>query len=424
MAQPIVGHLDPFLFEQLEHIRTALRELFGTKNQFVHMLSGSGSAGMEAALSNFVAPGQKLAVFSAGYFADRIIEMGKRHGATVVVCNKPWGETFTEAEAWEFLGREIPHAAAFVHAETSTGALQDPKAITGPAHRCGALTIADCVTSLGAVPVDVDANGIDVAFSCTQKGLSCPPGMSPITASPIAVERLRARTVPCPIWYLDLGLLLEYYEGTHRYHHTAPVSNIYAVREGLATILEEGVAARFARHRRAHQCFVKRIEAAGLRLYVPEGHRIPHLNTICIPEGVDDARTRERLLAEHDIEIAGGFGPLAGKIFRIGVMGPLATEENVNLLVDALVACMRNENSPANGIKIEAMRNYEITKTIEANKLNPRTMRSLGPQKHTIPYGALLTDVTEDRDSRKFFYLGEPYECPSAEIESALREVP
>lgn len=342
MSQPIVGHLDPFLFEQLEHIRAALRELFGTKNQFVHVLSGTGSAGMEASLSNFVAPGQKLAVFSAGYFSERIIEMGKRHGANVVILSKPWGETFTEGEAWEFLARETPHAAAFVHAETSTGALQEPKAITGPAHNIGALTIADCVTSLGAVAIDADANGIDIAYSCTQKGLSCPPGMSPITASPAAVERLRARTSPCPIWYLDLGLLLEYYEGTHRYHHTAPVTNIYGVREGLAAILEEGVAQRFARHLCAHQCFVKRIEKEGMRLFVPEGRRIPNLNTVCVPEGVDDAKTRKRLLSERGIEIAGGFGPLAGKIFRIGVMGPLASEDNVNLLVDALLACMKD----------------------------------------------------------------------------------
>jgi alanine-glyoxylate transaminase/serine-glyoxylate transaminase/serine-pyruvate transaminase len=342
MAQPIVGHLDPFLFEQFEHIRAALRELFGTRNQFVHALSGTGSAGMEASLSNFVAPGEKLAVFSAGYFSERIIEMGKRHGANVVVLNKPWGETFTEAEAQEFLGREKPHVAAFVHAETSTGALQEPRAITGPAHACGALTIADCVTSLGAVPINADANGIDIAYSCTQKGLSCPPGMSPVTASPAAIERLRARTTPCPIWYLDLGLLLEYYEGNHRYHHTAPVSNIYALREGLAAILEEGVAERFARHQRAHQYFVKRVEKEGLRLFAPEGRRVPNLNTVCVPEGVDDAKTRKRLLAERGIEIAGGFGPLAGKIFRIGVMGPLATEENVDLLVDALLACMKN----------------------------------------------------------------------------------
>src|SRR5665213_3319028 len=290
MAQPIVGHLDPFLFEQFEHIRAALRDLFGTKNQFVHALSGTGSAGMEASLSNFVAPGQKLAVFSAGYFSERIIDMGKRHGATVVVANKPWGETFTEAEATDFLNREKPQVAAFVHAETSTGALQEPKAIT---------------------------------------------------ASPAAIERLRARTTPCPIWYLDYALLLEYYEGSHRYHHTAPVSSIYALREGLAAITEEGVDARFARHQKMHEYFVKRIEKEGWRLLVPPGRRIPNLNTMCVPDGVDDPKTRARLLKEKGIEISGGFGPLAGKIFRIGIMGPLATEKNVDLLVDALLACMK-----------------------------------------------------------------------------------
>jgi len=341
MAQPIVGHLDPFLFEQFEHIRAALRDLFGTKNQFVHALSGTGSAGMEASLSNFVAPGQKLAVFSAGYFSERIIDMGKRHGATVVVANKPWGETFTEAEATDFLNREKPQVAAFVHAETSTGALQEPKAITGPAHKVGALTLADCVTSLGAVPINCDANGIDIAYSCTQKGLSCPPGMAPVTASPAAIERLRARTTPCPIWYLDYALLLEYYEGSHRYHHTAPVSSIYALREGLAAITEEGVDARFARHQKMHEYFVKRIEKEGWRLLVPPGRRIPNLNTMCVPDGVDDPKTRARLLKEKGIEISGGFGPLAGKIFRIGIMGPLATEKNVDLLVDALLACMK-----------------------------------------------------------------------------------
>ena len=342
MSKPIVGHLDPFLFEQLEHIRAALRELFGTKNQFVHILSGTGSAGMEASLSNFVAPGQKLAVFSAGYFSERIIEMGKRHGANVVVSTKAWGEVFTEAEAAEFLTREKPHAAAFVHAETSTGALQDPKAITGPAHAVGALVIADCVTSLGAVPIDFDANGIDIAYSCTQKGLSCPPGMSPITASPAAVERLRARTTPCPIWYLDLGLLLEYYEGTHRYHHTAPVTQ-YLRRSRRSR--------RDPRRRRRRALRPSSARPSDLREAHREGR---HAAALCPKTGASRISIRcafprawtmwpraSACLPSHGIEIAGGFGPLAGKIFRIGVMGPLATEDNVNLLVDALVAAIK-----------------------------------------------------------------------------------
>jgi alanine-glyoxylate transaminase/serine-glyoxylate transaminase/serine-pyruvate transaminase len=343
MAQPIVGHLDPYFFEVVEAIREDLRVLFGTQNSFVHALSGTGSAGMEAAVSNFVEPGQKLVVFTAGFFGDRIVEMGRRHGANVFVCKKPWGETFSEPEARETLEREVPHAVAFVHAETSTGALQDPKAITAPAHSCGALTIMDCVTSLGAIPIDIDASGVDVAFSCTQKGLSCPPGLSPVTVSTTAVERLRARKTPCPIWYLDLKLILDYYEGSHRYHHTAPISSFYALREGLAAIREEGAQNRFARHQRAHLEFVRRLEVMGLSLYVPEGRRIPNLNTVRVPEGADDVKTRQRLIAEFGIEIAGGFGPLAGQIFRVGLMGPLATEENATMFVGALVHCLREE---------------------------------------------------------------------------------
>jgi alanine-glyoxylate transaminase/serine-glyoxylate transaminase/serine-pyruvate transaminase len=201
----------------------------------------------------------------------------------------------------------------------------------------------DCVTSLGAIPIDIDASGVDVAFSCTQKGLSCPPGLSPVTVSTTAVERLRARKTPCPIWYLDLKLILDYYEGSHRYHHTAPISSFYALREGLAAIREEGAQNRFARHQRAHLEFVRRLEVMGLSLYVPEGRRIPNLNTVRVPEGADDVKTRQRLIAEFGIEIAGGFGPLAGQIFRVGLMGPLATEENATMFVGALVHCLREE---------------------------------------------------------------------------------
>jgi alanine-glyoxylate transaminase / serine-glyoxylate transaminase / serine-pyruvate transaminase len=342
MGKPIVGHLDPFFFEVYEDIRRDLRAVFGTQNPFVQVISGTGSAGMETALANFVERGQKLAVFTAGFFAERLVEMGRRHGATVVCSSKPWGETFTEEEASAFLEREKPHAVAFVHAETSTGARQDLPAITGPAHRVGAITIADCVTSLGAMPIDIDASGVDVAFSCTQKGLSCPPGLSPITVSPVAVERLRERKAPCPIWYMDLKLLLDYYEGAHRYHHTAPISNFYALREGLALAREEGIEARFARHQAMHDEFVRRIEAAGLEMFIPdEARRITNINTLRVPEGLDDVQARKRLLEKYDIDIAGGFGPLAGKIFRIGLMGPLATIENVELLTGALIECLQ-----------------------------------------------------------------------------------
>lgn len=335
MSKPIVGYLDPFFFEVVEEIRRDLRVLFGTANPMTFAISGTGSAGMETAVSNFVDPGTKLAVFISGYFGDRIAEMGRRHGATVVRCEKPWGETFSESEATEFLNRERPQLVAFVHAETSTGALQSPQAITRPARAIGALVIADCVTSLGGVPIDADAAGIDIAYSCSQKGLSCPPGLAPFTASPRAVEHLRARKIDNPVWYLDLKLLAEYYDAPHKYHHTAPISTFYALREGLAAIMDEGAAQRFARHQRCHEDFVRRMEAMGLSMHVAPGYRIANLNTVRVPAGVDEAGVRKRLLTDHSIEIAGGFGPLAGKIFRIGIMGPLASAENVELFCSA-----------------------------------------------------------------------------------------
>jgi alanine-glyoxylate transaminase/serine-glyoxylate transaminase/serine-pyruvate transaminase len=340
MTKPVVGYLDPFFFEVVEEIRRDLRVLFGTNNPMTFAISGTGSAGMETAVSNFCDPGTKLAVFSAGFFADRIAEMGRRHGAVVVRCEKPWGETFTEAEAADFLDRERPQVVAFVHAETSTGALQPPLAITRPARGIGALVIADCVTSLGGVPIDADLTGIDIAYSCSQKGLSCPPGLSPITVSPRAVEHLKARKLDNPVWYLDLKMLADYYDAPHKYHHTAPISTFYALREGLAAIMDEGAAQRFARHQRCHEDFVSRIEAMGLSMHVAAGHRIATLNTVRVPAGTDDLGVRKGLLSGYHIEIAGGFGPLAGKIFRIGLMGPLASDESVKLFCAAFSECL------------------------------------------------------------------------------------
>lgn len=339
MSKPVVGYLDPFFFQINEDVRTGLREVFGTRNPFTLAISGTGSAGMETAIANFVEPGEKLLVFTAGYFADRIAEMGRRHGAQVALCRKPWGQTFTKTEAREAVERESPRVVGFVHAETSTGALQAPLAITRPAREAGALVIADCVTSLGATPIEVDASGIDVAYSCTQKGLSCPPGLSPFTVSPAALDRLSARKTDIPVWYLDLKLLAEYYDG-RKYHHTAPISNFYALREGLAAILEEGPTNRFLRHDQAHAEFVRRVETMGLRMHVAPGQRIPNLNTVRVPEGVDEALIRRELLEEHGIEVGAGFGPLAGKIFRIGLMGPLANEEGLDLFFHAFEACL------------------------------------------------------------------------------------
>ncbi len=334
MTDPLVGYLDPYFFEVAADVKRLLQPAYGTSNEMTLAISGTGSSGMETAVSNFVEPGEKLLVFSAGFFADRIAEMGRRHRAEVVKCDKPWGQTFTEAEARAAIEQHRPRVVAFVHAETSTGALQNPSAIVPAAHQAGALVIADCVTSLGGVRIDFDQHGIDIAYSCTQKGLSCPPGLSPFTASPLAMEKLSARATPNEVWYLDLKLLSDYYNG-RKYHHTAPISTFYALRAGLRAIEQEGFEARWKRHIEAHERFVAGVEKMGLQMHVAPGERIPTLNTVRVPEGVDDAQVRGKLMANYGIEIAGGFGPLAGKIFRIGVMGPLATPDNVDLFLDA-----------------------------------------------------------------------------------------
>jgi alanine-glyoxylate transaminase/serine-glyoxylate transaminase/serine-pyruvate transaminase len=272
-------------------------------------------------------------VFANGYFSDRLTEMAKRQGANVVRLEKPWGETYADAEIYEFIRRERPSVVGYVHAETSTGALQPGRTICAAAHEVGALVIADCVTSLGGLAVDFDQTGIDIAYSCTQKGLSCPPGLSPLAISPRAMDWLRAKTTPSRSWYLDIKLIHDYSTVSHRYHHTAPISMFYALREALQVIAEEGVENRWDRHRRCHRFFVREIEAMGLRMHVPTEFRIPTLNTVVVPAGVDEPKVRKRLLDGPGIEIAGGFGPLAGKIFRIGVMGPLATEDNVQFFL-------------------------------------------------------------------------------------------
>jgi alanine-glyoxylate transaminase/serine-glyoxylate transaminase/serine-pyruvate transaminase len=343
LFKPIVGHLDPYFFHIVEDVQQLLQMVFGAEEAFTLAISGTGTAGMEAAVANFVEPGMKFAVFCNGYFCDRIAEMGKRHGAEVVRLEKPWGATCADDEATAFIRREKPRVVAYVHAETSTGALQPGTAICRAAHEVGALVIADCVTSLGAMPVEFDATGMDIAYSCTQKGLSCPPGLAPMAISPRAMEWLRARTSPCPSWYLDLKLLYDYYAGSHRYHHTAPISLFYALHQALALIAEEGIQNRWERHHRCHLKFVQDIEAMGLEMHVPHGQRVWNLNTVRVPAGVDDAKVRKDLLEAYGIEIQGGFGPLAGKVFRIGIMGPLATDGNVTLLLRAFASALTAE---------------------------------------------------------------------------------
>lgn len=356
MAKPIVGHLDAFFFEVCSEIRAGLQAAYGTANPFTLAISATGSGGMETAVANFVEPGSKFVVFANGFFCDRLTEMGKRHGATVVRCEKPWGETFTDEEAREVILREKPNTIAFVHAETSAGALNKGYAICAAAREVGALVIADCVTSLGAMPINIDEMGVDVAYSCSQKGMSCPPGLSPMTVSPRALEWLKTRQTPKDTWYFDLSLLADYFEGARRYHHTAPITSFYALYEALQAIEEEGLQNRFDRHHRNHLAFVAGVEAMGLTMHVAEGHRLWTLNTPRVPEGIDDLKVRQRLMAQHGIEIAGGFGPLAGKVFRIGLMGVLSTEPDVLFLLEAFQAALEAEGFVSKGSAVEAAR--------------------------------------------------------------------
>ncbi len=334
MAQPIVGHLDPYFFQVAEQIYRMLKIVFETKEATTFVISGTGSGGMECAISNFVEPGAKVAQFANGFFCDRMAEMARRQGAEVARLEKPWGEVFSDDEARDFIRREKPHVVQYVQAETSAGAFQKGHAICEAAHEVGAVVIADTVTSLGAMPVEFDATGIDVAYSCSQKGLSCPPGVSPLALSPHALQRLKDRKSTNRSWYFDLKLLSDYYHESHKYHHTASATMFYALREGLQLIEDEGFENRTARHHRMHEKFVREIERLGLMMHVAPGHRIWNLNTPKVPEGLDDLKVRNYLLNRYGIEILGGFGQLAGKVFRIGIMGPLATEENVSMFFD------------------------------------------------------------------------------------------
>ncbi len=279
MAQPVVGHLDPYFFEISNQNEGMLRNVFGTKNPLTFVISGTGSGGMETAITNFVDVQTKVAVLANGYFCDRMTEMAKRQGANVVRLEKPWGEFFGADEVSEFIRREKPQVVMYVMAETSTGVFERGEAFCEAAHEAGAIVIADCVTSLGAMPVEIDRTGIDVSYSCTQKGLSCPPGLSPITVSPRAADLLKQRESPPRTWYFDIGLIADYLLESHRYHHTASATMFYALHEGLTLIEEEGVAERCNRHHRAHHQFVKTVERMGLQMLVPEGHRIWNLNT-------------------------------------------------------------------------------------------------------------------------------------------------
>lgn len=337
MATPLVGHLDPDFIAVLMDIQTMLRMVFQTHNRLTLAVSGTGTSAMEAALANLVEPGDPLLACVHGYFGDRLAEIARRLGAKVDRLEVPWGNTFEADAIAQALNKRPARVVTLVHAETSTGALQpDIAAIAEACHRHDAVLVLDCVTSLGGLPVEVDAWGVDVAYSASQKCLSAPPGMAPITVSLRAEDKIRSRRAPVSSFYLDLALLGKYWSESPVYHHTAPISLAYALREALRLVKEEGLEKRFDRHRRNAERLWQGLEALGLPLLVPEPLRLPSLSTPRLPAGIDDAGARRRLLQDYNIEIAGGFGPLAGTVWRIGLMGHSSRRENVVTLLGAL----------------------------------------------------------------------------------------
>lgn len=332
-----VGHLDPTFIQVMNEVQELLRYAWQTDNQFTLPISGTGSAAMEAAIANLVEPGDVVLVGVIGYFGERLAEMARRYGADVRVIEKPWGEAFDPAEILSAIETHHPVLVALVHAETSTGVMQPLQEIGQICREYDCLLLADTVTSLGTVPLFIDEWHIDAAYSCSQKGLSCPPGLGPLTFGPRAHAKIEARKTPVRSWYLDMSLLAKYWDGSTRsYHHTAPINMNYAVREGLRLVAEEGLEARWARHQAMADFFWDGLADLGLECHAPYDLRLPSLTTVRVPDGVDAKVVAGRLLNEYNIEVAGGFGQLAGQIWRIGLMGFNSRRENVVLLLDAL----------------------------------------------------------------------------------------
>lgn len=336
LAAPTLGHLDPQFLGYMDDVQRLLREAFATSNALTFAVSGTGSAGMEACLVNVLEPGDRVVVGENGVFGGRIAEIAARQGCDVTRVQAPFGEALDLDRMRDTILATKPKLVAVVHAETSTGVLQNIPAITESARAVGALSLVDCVTSLGGVPVELDSWQVDLAYSGTQKCLSCPPGLSPVSFSERAVAALRARKTKVSSWYLDATLLLSYWGTERAYHHTAPINMLYALREALLVLREEGPQAVFARHRACHDSLVAGLSAMGLQSPVAVENRMPQLNAVGIPEGADDAGVRQALLRDYGIEIGGGLGPLKGKIWRVGLMGHSARRSKVVAFLGAL----------------------------------------------------------------------------------------
>jgi alanine-glyoxylate transaminase/serine-glyoxylate transaminase/serine-pyruvate transaminase len=335
MARPLLGHLDPEFLAIVDETQARLREVFRTANAFTLPISGTGSAGMEACLVNLLEPGDEIVVGTSGVFGERLAAIAQRCGARPVRVEAKMGESIPPERLIDAIRRARPRAVALVHAETSTGVAQPVAEVARAARELDALVVLDCVTSLAGMPVEIDAWGVDAAYSGTQKCLACPPGLSPVTVGARGLERLAKRRAPVQSWYLDFTLLGRYFGAERVYHHTAPVSMIFALHEALAAVLEEGLDARFARHRSAQERLVVGLEGLGFRMLVAEHERLPMLTT-AIPPFRDEAATRRELLLRYGIEVGGGLGELAGRVWRIGLMGENARPAVVDRLLEAL----------------------------------------------------------------------------------------
>ena len=344
LAQPTIGHLDPAFTALMDEVRGGLQRLFKAPDHACLPLSGPATLAMEAAMSNLLQPGETAVIAVNGLFGERLAEMAARQGAEVIRVDHAWGEPVDPQRVEAALWARGAKLLAFVHAETSTGVRTDPAPLCRIAREHGALTVVDCVTSLGGVPVDAQAWGADVLYSGTQKCLSAPPGLAPFALGPRAQAVVKARKAPGSSWLNDFGLLMSYWggEGARSYHHTAPVNAIYGLHEAIVAVFEEGLEARFARHARMHAALAAGLEALGLGLVVAPAHRLPQLNLVAAPEGVDEAAARRHMLERFGVEIGAALGPFKGRAWRIGLMGASATPRHVRLclvaLADALAA--------------------------------------------------------------------------------------
>ncbi|MDR1815091.1 MAG: alanine--glyoxylate aminotransferase family protein [Clostridiales Family XIII bacterium] len=337
LSKSIIGHMDPFFIRIMDELKDGLRLLFGTRNELTVPLSGTGSSGMEAAFVNLVEKGDKVLILQNGVFGTRMVDVAGRLGAEVTELAFEWGKPVDVDRVADQLGKDRYKIVAVVFAETSTGVRNPAKEIGDLLKGTDALYLVDAVTAIGGIPVEADNWGVDICYAGGQKCLSCPPGASPITFSDRAVEAIKNRKTKVPNWYLDMTLLTAYWGGgTRVYHHTPPVNMMYALYQAVYNILEEGIDNVFARHERVHKHLAKGLAEIGWAFLVDEPYRLPELNTVVVPEGVDEAALRKRLLNEYHIEINGGLGALAGKIVRIGLMGYNAKEENVDRLITAM----------------------------------------------------------------------------------------